>query len=113
MTPTMLAKILSPRTEVSPGGLVVVSECIECHVEADGVVWVLRRGYIGCTPYGLEIDCAIVDGDTWVIEKEATGFSHYECPVEWLKRTKVKDWDWRDAVWEHAEEALARDVDDV
>ena len=112
MTPTTLAKILSPREEVSPGGAVAVSKCVESHV-VDDMVWMLRRTYIGSSPFWCEIECAIVDGESWVIEEEATGFSHYDCPVEWFERTKAKDWDWRDAVWERAEAALARDVDDV
>ena len=107
MTPTMLAKILAPREEVSPGGLVSVAKCLDSHVEADGIVWMLRRIYIGAaTMCGCEIECAIVDDETWTIEKETTGFSHLSCPVEWFKRTKVKDWDWRDVVWERAEAEL-------
>ena len=106
MTPTTLARVLALRGEVSPGGLVTVSECVESHVEADDVVWMLRRTSIGPTSCGCEIECAVVDGESWVIEKEVTGFSHYGCPVGWFMRTKAKDWGWRNMVWARAE--LAR-----
>ena len=112
MTPTMLSKILGHREEVSAGGLVTVSTCIESHFESDGIVWMRRRESIGPTLCGCEIECAIVDGEDWKIEKEATGFSHFGCPVAWFNRAAVKDWDWRDEVWERAEAALAGDAED-
>ena len=99
MTPVTLARILAPRTEMSSGGLVAVYECRASRVESDSIVWVLRRVSIGSTFCGCEIECAIADGDnTWETEKEATGFSHFGCPVEWFKWSKSWDAEWRDAV---------------
>jgi hypothetical protein len=98
--------------QTTPGGAVIVSECIATH-RTGNACWQLWRDTVGGANMGVRIQLKVVIGQRSLTWREGAGLTRPDCPLEFLERSRVVDREWRDRVWQYWESRIAPDSADA